>query len=823
MEKDQGYWAFISYSHRDEKWGRWVHRALETYAVPKRLVGRETRDGQRVPTRITPVFRDREELPTATDLGEVIQSALERSRYMLVICSPASAQSKWVNEEVLAFKRMGKAGRVLALIVDGEPNASTKADADDGLECFPRALMYEVDGATGALSEARTEPIAADARPGKDGKHDALLKVLAGVLGVGFDELKQRDLQRRQRRATALAGGAIALTIVMAALTVWAFFAQAEADRQGVEAQTQRTEAVHQRDAAQQRFNELRALSNTLIFDLHDEIKALPGAVQARRTLIQTGLKYLEVLASEAQNDPVLALEVATGFQRMGNVQAGFMEANLGDLDAALASHRRSLSMRRAVLEHHPDGAAPKRSVAASLTDIGDMLLQMGQTEEALRNYRDALTIAEPLAEQMIHPIDLHHLSAMHERLSKALLRLGRSDEALTHAERAVEVAERLNHLKPGSAKYLDVLFNTSHQLAFALAQVGRTPDAIGAYEAVLSVTDRQAELAPDSVDPLRARLVTLGDLALQEMRIGETERAAERCAEALKLAERLYERDPTNTVTMLDLAEAHSKQGTLLSQTEQYNEALAAHERALALKQRLVERSPSSVEYRRELAGEHGRLGKVLTALKRTDDAQEYFKKQHAFADRLIDSAPGDTSAMQLRATTYYKQAMAAFSAKDVVGAERAHAKCIEVLDQLIRIDPDNAQYRTDLRTNVSRRATCLLNMRRLDEAFATYNRALDIARQLAEDHPENPAHAVGEMGMHFAIGNAYGFAAGKVDDASRLEYWKNARAAYREALKIAEAMEAAGTLAQRDRAAAPTFRKRIEACDKAIAELER
>src|ERR1043166_6542262 len=117
------YWAFLSYSHRDAKWGDWLHKALETYRVPRRLVGKVSRDGA-VPERVYPVFRDREELPVSADLGANINEALGESRYLIVICSPQSAQSRWVNEEIKTFKKLGRDDRILALIVDGAPNAS---------------------------------------------------------------------------------------------------------------------------------------------------------------------------------------------------------------------------------------------------------------------------------------------------------------------------------------------------------------------------------------------------------------------------------------------------------------------------------------------------------------------------------------------------------------------------------------------------------------------------------------------------------------------------------------------------------------------------
>lgn len=207
------YWAFLSYSQRDKQWSDWLRRSIENYRVPRRLVGRQSRDGA-VPRRLFPVFRDREELPTSANLGSNIEEALRASRYLIVVCSPNGAASRWVNEEIRAFKAMGREDRVLAVIVDGEPNASDQPDSGVP-ECFPKSLRYRI-GADGQLTQERTEPIAADVRPDKDGRDNARLKILAGLLGVGFDELRQRDRARRRRRlilATAAAIGIIAALV----------------------------------------------------------------------------------------------------------------------------------------------------------------------------------------------------------------------------------------------------------------------------------------------------------------------------------------------------------------------------------------------------------------------------------------------------------------------------------------------------------------------------------------------------------------------------------------------------------------------------------
>jgi eukaryotic-like serine/threonine-protein kinase len=200
-EDTSGYRAFLSYSHRDASFARKLHQRLETYRVPASLVGQPTGLGP-IPKRIAPIFRDRDELSSAADLGEKIRDALQLSRSLVVAASPASARSPWVEKEVRAFKALGRADRVFTIIVDGEPNASDRPGLE-AQECFCPALRFAVDAA-GELTTTRAEPLAADARKAGDGRDDAVLRVIAGLLGVGFDRLRQRERTRRRRRRLAL-------------------------------------------------------------------------------------------------------------------------------------------------------------------------------------------------------------------------------------------------------------------------------------------------------------------------------------------------------------------------------------------------------------------------------------------------------------------------------------------------------------------------------------------------------------------------------------------------------------------------------------------
>jgi len=117
--KHQHYNAFISYSHEDEAFSSWLQKELEKYKIPKKL--RE--DYPNLPKSLYPIFRDRYELNSGDDLEVEIPKALKNSDALIVVCSTKSANSKWVNKEIIDFKMMHGEDRIFPIIVDGEPFA----------------------------------------------------------------------------------------------------------------------------------------------------------------------------------------------------------------------------------------------------------------------------------------------------------------------------------------------------------------------------------------------------------------------------------------------------------------------------------------------------------------------------------------------------------------------------------------------------------------------------------------------------------------------------------------------------------------------------
>ena len=285
--KQRAFRAFISYRHLDNKedgrrWAEWIHHGLENYQIPRSLLGRLNRAGKPIPSTLFPIFRDEEEMATARPLGELVEEGLQRSEWLIVLCSPRSAESPWLNSEVERFRELGRHDRILPVLLEGEPNAAARAKVgeaiDPALECLPRALRFSLQApaSPGRSWTARErllafdQELAADFRP--EGKteqgytsvgayrsalehRNALaapgsrhtrrqlrdlesryarrlkimrLKIIAGLLDIPLVELTRRDAEARARRAF---GFAVVSAAIAAVVIIFAMLAFRESNR----------------------------------------------------------------------------------------------------------------------------------------------------------------------------------------------------------------------------------------------------------------------------------------------------------------------------------------------------------------------------------------------------------------------------------------------------------------------------------------------------------------------------------------------------------------------------------------------------------------
>ncbi|HSM68989.1 MAG TPA: toll/interleukin-1 receptor domain-containing protein, partial [Xanthomonadales bacterium] len=393
------YKAYISYSHSDEVWARWLHGALESYRLPRTLARTEGGFGP-IPTRLFPIFRDRDDLSSATDLSEKVQEALAESAALVVICSPASAASKWVNEEIRAFRALGRGDRIFCLIVEGDPGAS-------GLDasCFPPALLE------GGVGESR-EPLAADARKWADGKPLAKLKLIAGILGVRLDELRKRDQKRRTRtRIIAAAAGLAALGLVTIAF---------------VSKQQEQARRAHSEALVSQ------------IVEFSEDLDSVAN-LEMQRSMGERLQGYLDTLDPRDLTPEAQKL-IGLVLRQLGNVNL-----QQGRQDEALQAFRESRDVFRGLARQAPDKSNYLYELGNAEYYVADALMDQGSYALAGEGFHRYADLARELYQRdPENPDWIMELSSSHTNLAGFLARSGTGDatSALEHTNTAIELVE---------------------------------------------------------------------------------------------------------------------------------------------------------------------------------------------------------------------------------------------------------------------------------------------------------------------------------------------------------------------------------------------
>ncbi len=490
MSQTRQYKAFISYSHGDEGWAKWLQRALERYRLPKSLRA----EHPDLPPRLYPIFRDRDELASGSDLSESIQSAMSDSEALIVICSPAAAASRWVNEEVRRFRDAGGGHRIFCLLVAGSPNA-------EAADCaFPPALLLGADG------QVVNEPLAADVTQGGDGKRNAMLKIAAGLLGVGVDELKRRDAQRQVRLLSAIAAGSLAIAALTIGLAIFAMIARQESEIRRQQGEKligfmlgdlrDKLEPIGKLDVldavGDQAMDYFKVLGrHGTPQEMLDRAKALrqigdvrfnQGHLAPALTAFEQSLEQAQVLheAEPDNNDYLFELGQAEFW-------VGYVAWQRNELGPAQASMEKYMRYSQELSDRAPDNADYRMELAYSHSNLGSVARARGDAELALREFRIAAQISE--SELKSHPDDAARISDLADIwswINSTLLDLGRLQEGEQAAVKAAELM-RIVHDQGkdarASAKYADYVLLLADiqlqlgQVAAASSQIGIAQD----------------------------------------------------------------------------------------------------------------------------------------------------------------------------------------------------------------------------------------------------------------------------------------------------------------------------------------------------------
>ena len=659
----QRYMAFLSYSHDDDKDAAWFHENLEEFRVPKRLIGQLTDMGP-VPKRLSPIFRDRHELAAAADLGEEIEEAIAGSRFLIVLCSPSAAQSHWINEEIKCFKRLHREDRVLAVILDGEPFASEEPGREHE-ECFPPALRFHCDR-KGRLTAQRAEPLAADLRESGDGRRMGLLKTVAGMLGVGLDDLVQREGQRRQRRMQIIAAASLVGMLFTSGMSLVAIQSRDAARDQRREAEglvafmlgdlKDKLEPIGRLDAlggvgtrvlayySKQDTSELSdagLLQRSRALSLTAQVASLRGDTDTAEQLYRQALQGTGEAVRRDPDDPQRLFDHAQNVFWLGDIAR-----DRGQIDKAEAANREYKRLADRMVAIEPDNLKWRMEVLYAEENIGIVLRNQRRFAESARQFESSLRPMESLAS--IDPGNAEYqreLSTLLAWSADAQRDLGRLDAAIQRREKQISFLRRLLASGDTNVAFREHLIPAQQGLGILFASRGQPDRGIEQFRLAVAEANRLIPIEPDNVLWKGFAGQAQLELAKTLLSLGQDAEAATEARAGCRLAAQVRARDSGASWRHLQ-TDCLTLRSRLALQSATEVEALKLAELALASAR--TERSEDPTRDRYRIAAAHRQVGDIRQRMGDADAARAAWTAGYAQLPRNVAERPAE---MQERA----------------------------------------------------------------------------------------------------------------------------------------------------------------------------
>jgi eukaryotic-like serine/threonine-protein kinase len=468
-----------------------------------------------------------------------------------------------------------------------------------------------------------------------------------------------------------------------------------------------RIAAANQR-RAEKRFNDVRKLANSLMFEIHDSIEGLPGATSARNLIVQRSQEYLDSLAQEAGGDISLQRDLASAYERLGTVQGDMYGTNLGDATGALQSFQKSLAIRQAIVNSKPHGSDDQIALARAYQEVGRVQwLPLGQTKAAIQNLQKAVDIAESA---------------------------GRGD--------------------PGNVKLIEVLargYLTLGDVEGGSGLRGSTAnlhDALQNHRKALPLLRRMADAAPS--DPGKKYLVARATVAVGDdyVRAGDPSQALNQYQQAAAILKPVAE-NVNNALYRRGFAICHTRMGDALLMLGRPVEALALYRQELQLLKPLAVADPKDNVVSLDLVTAEGDIGHALVETGKVAEGKAMLLNVLAKAAAQAKNT-GDSYARTLLASVETLTGEAFESEGAASSAQQHYLQALDLYSVIVSADPADTEDAVNVAIVHNHLGATHLKSGDTGKAAEDYRKALDDVQALALANPDN-------VEVLYALADAY------------------------------------------------------------------
>ena len=485
----------------------------------------------------------------------------------------------------------------------------------------------------------------------------------------------------QRHKAGVLAGAIVVITLLTATgVTAW-----------------QARVARRERDKAERRFNQVRKLANSVLFEYHDGIEKLPGSTPVRERMVKDALEYLDNLSAESAGDSALKRELATAYEKVGDVQGAPFRSNLGNFKGALESHRKAMVIREGLNNKTADESL-KLELARSYGAIGELLFVTGDLPTALTHYAKEFAIFDLLKNVTVET--RRESSTLAVRFGRALAASGKLKEAVASFQKGIMIANDLSatskedrllirakafaHIYLGDAyadmgqlnealeseraafALLEPLLNETdaqsrRDVAVAYVRVADVMSKMGNKRAALEMEEKalvqdQEAVKVDPSNALARRDVYIDyyKIAFMQEALGDMEPALANQRQCITLVEASVSRNPTSAESLADLAVAYFRYGEMLEHVHDAPNALQSYKKAVAIEESMSKADPTNTVTRGDLSEDYMKVSDVTLKLGNSSDALEGYLKALAIREDLVTKSPEDAEGRTQLARIY-------------------------------------------------------------------------------------------------------------------------------------------------------------------------
>ncbi len=444
-----------------------------------------------------------------------------------------------------------------------------------------------------------------------------------------------------------------------------------------------------EREKAERRFNDVRALANSFMFEINEEMIKSP--IKARELLVQRALEYLDKLAAESEGNTELKSELAAAYEKIGEVQSEIFRPFAGKTSEALLSQQKALKLREEVFAAEPS-AARGVDVGISRINIGNVFLTSGKIGEARENYREAISILDRNI-----PSDSTNIE-WRRRFAQSFALLGQT-----------------------------------------IVRSGSLSEALENYEKSLKMYQNLAAENPEIIRFQRSIGIVLSYIGFVKMEMGKTEEAAEYYGNWLEIQKKVIEKDANNIQFRNDLSTAHIWFGVILSEQQKIPQAQTHFNEGIKIQTEIFAADKENLGEEFTLADGYLEFGKAMVrnnlpdeSIKNLETAIKHYRRVWQKDTKNLMNRHRIANAQRFLADAFFQK-------NDLAKASENYEQAHTVFIELTKSDPENIDWQQDLAMSFMRRGEFALKKNDKDSALENFRAALPIFEKLATNSPEN------------------------------------------------------------------------------------